>query len=211
MLKIANIIYNTDLVNHTKQEYINYYQNISNISIVDFNLPTLIVGWQYLKNINKDQNLYNNISILDKLLIKNKLYWEFSFEENKSNHIDGVESFIFNIPYYYFDSNIEYILIDPVFNQIKDFDTLILYIPKNIEKIYNYRNEMLFMLTLNNKVYGIDLKMFEFFKFDMVKLLEILKNNSYNIINDIDGKKYEYYYQYFYFYVNLMRYIVLME
>jgi hypothetical protein len=210
MIKIANIIYCNDLVNHTKQDYINYYQNIDNISIVDFKLPTLIVGWQCLKNINKDQNLFNNISILDKLIIKNKLYWEFSFEENKSNHIDGVESFIFNVPYYYFDSNIEYVLIDPVFNQIKDFNTLISYLPKNMEKIYNFKNEMIFILS-NNKVYGIDLKMFEFFKFDVVKLLEIIKQTTNNIIDDIDGKKYEYYYQYFYFYANLMRYVILME
>jgi hypothetical protein len=210
MLKLANIIYCSDLVNHTKQEYINYYQNIDNISIINFNLPTLIVGWQCLKSINKDQNLYNNISILDKLIIKNKLYWEFSFEENKSNHIDGVESFMFNVPYYYFDSNVEYILIDPIFNQIKDFDTLVTYIPKNIDKIYNFKNEMMFILS-NNKIYGIDLKMFEFFKFDIVKLLEIIKDKSLFVIDDIDGKKYEYYYQYFYFYVNLIRYIVLME
>jgi len=205
MLKIGNIIYSNELVNHNKLEFINYYDK-NNINNIDYNLPTLIVGWQYLKQINNILSNYNNCSILEKELIKNKLYWEFSFEENKSNHIDGIETYIYNLPYYYFDANYNYILIDPIFKEIKEINQLLKFIPNKIDKIYSYKNEMLYILS-NNKIYGIDVKMFNFFNFDINILIELLKKNNKFIYDD--GNIYEKYYQSFYFYVNLMRFLVL--
>ena len=117
MLKLGNIIYKDELVNHTKVDYINYHMEDTPMNYDDFNilLPTLTVGWNFLK----ENNTFYDVSILEKEIKKNILYWEFSFNENKAQHVGGVEMFIRNVPYYYFRGQYEYKNIDPIFNEFK--------------------------------------------------------------------------------------------
>lgn len=50
-MKIGNIIYENNLVNHTELEYFNYYNTNKSYDEIDKNLITLYVGWDFMKNV----------------------------------------------------------------------------------------------------------------------------------------------------------------
>jgi hypothetical protein len=91
------------------------------------------------------------------------------------------------LPDYYFSGKYSYINLDPVFFQIKDMDDLMDVLPKKFNRLYNYKNEMIYLL-LDNKIWGVDLKMFSFFRFNCEEIINELGLKSIKIINDIEGE-----------------------
>lgn len=207
---IGNIIYEDELVNHTKVEYINYYKS-SVVDDHDPSLPTLYVGWSNMRKTYPDNELLQNADILKHKIITNELYWEFSFSESKSSHIKGVESFVNYVPEFYF-KKYSYTDLDPVGFQLRDIQDLMDVIPKEIDSIYQYKDEMIY-LFVNNKITGINLKMYNFFKFDINniihKLGERLKTDS-EFITDLDGEIYQSHYKIFPNFSNLKRYLIVL-
>ena len=219
-MKLGNIVYVNDLVDHKEVEYINYVKISTINDFVNNGLPTLLVGWFDMKQ-NGDELIMNQ-SILEKQIISNQLYWEFSFKENKAQHISGVNYFVNNLPYFYFKCNFSYINIDPVFfsiNEIKDLDHIL---AKKYDAIYNYKGEMLYLLTdsvdygqnirSREKLVGIDLDMYEHFDFDMDQLIQYLHKRVPidQIHNDFEGKIYEEYTKIFPNFDELKRYLVVL-
>ena len=219
-MKLGNIVYQGNLVNHEKVDYINYINEPVSYNQIPIELPTLYVGWFMMKEINKDI-LFDNQSILDKKIVTDKLYWEFSFKENKSQHVDGISSFVRNVPYYYFKPKYNYINIDPVFFQIENIDDLNNILAKEYDAVYNFKGEMLYMLNTKglindpykqSRIVGIDLNMYEHFEFDIDQLLQTLhkKVPTNKIYNDFDGEKHEKYYKIFPNFDELKRYLVVL-
>lgn len=206
-MKIGNIIYEDDLVNHDKSNYINYYNETIQYNKIDNTLPTLYVGWSFMKMCNPNNNIIQNADILKKDIIKNKLYWELSFKEGKSSHVKGIDLFTNLVPQYYFSPKYEYIDIDPVFFQIKNIDDLMNICPVNLDISYNYKNEMIYLLS-DNKILGINLKLHEFFSFNVNEILNKLKLRTNDITIDLDGTIYQFYYKIFPNFQNVRRYIV---
>lgn len=202
-MKIANIIYDQELVKHEKKNFINYIcPPPSSLIDINLNLPTLFVGW----NVVKDNPNINSANILDKTIVTNKLFWEFSYKEKKSEYFKGIDNFINNAPIYYFKYNYKYINLDPIFFNISNIEDLKHILPKESQVIYNYKNEMLYIFY-NNVIWGIDLKMYGYFNFDVVELkVEILKRNKL-FIDDIDGDQYIEQYKNFPNFEELKRYM----
>ena len=50
-MKVANIIYDGELVNHERVDFINYYEGETQYEAVDTSLPTLYVGWAFMKKM----------------------------------------------------------------------------------------------------------------------------------------------------------------
>jgi hypothetical protein len=48
-MKIANVIYEKELVNHTIVDYVNYINVATEYDSLDKTLPTLYVGWSFMK------------------------------------------------------------------------------------------------------------------------------------------------------------------
>jgi len=215
-IKLGNIIYREDLVNHEKVEYINYIHQPVNISshfrnyiYLNSDLPTLYVGWKFLKEVNSSDPLIKSQSILDKKIMSNRLFWEFSFNENKSEHVNGIESFVNDVPFYYFSSRYNYINLDPVCFLIKDISELMLLLPKEIDGYYNYKNEMLYILK-EKQIWGVDLNMYSFFQFNINEIIEkIIKRSKINHI-DINADTYQKYYKIFPNFDNLKRYLITL-
>ena len=208
-MKIANIIYEDELVNHTKAEYVNYINRRTPYRNIDTSLPTLYVGWNFMKTCNPDNQLILNADILKKRIITDELYWEFSFKESKPSHVKGVDKFTALVPEFYFKPKHTYTNLDPVFFQLRDLRDLMDVSPKQIDFLYNYKNEMLYFLRDNN-IWGLDLRMYEFFQFnknDIVNnLLARTKNNQIEI--DLEGEIYQSYYKIFPNFELLKRYLV---
>ena len=203
-MKLGNIVYDSELVNHDTLDYINYYDNIFNENI-DYNLPTLFVGWINLKNSFVDKKF----DILNKEIIKNKQYWEFSFNENKASHVNGVIDFVEALPKYFFEGGFEYENIDPIFSNIRELDKLLTIIPETIDSYYNYCNESIFLLS-ENKIFGLDLRMFNFFNINYDEIINAINTRTLHKYNDIDGEIYRSYYRLIPNYINLRRYIVCL-
>ena len=206
-MKIANVIHQNELVNHIKSDYVNYFNEPKAYDDLDKSLPTLYVGWSFMKTCNPDNEIIQNADILKKRIITNDLYWEFSFHESKPSHVKGVDKFAGLAPQFYFSPKYSYINLDPVIFQLRDVQDLMDVVPKDIIKAFNYKNEMLYILK-DNKISGIDLKMYEFFKFDIPVMLEKIKTRTFSYTEDPDGETYQSYYKIFPNFEVLKRYLV---
>ena len=204
MKKLANIVYGEDLVNHTVVDTINYYKDT--IDGIDYNLPTLFVGWNYFKHTYIGES---NANILENEIVKNRLYWEFSFHENKSQHVLGIDKFIKESPYYYFTPKYSYTNLDPVMFNISGITELLEILPSKPHKTYNYKNEMLYVL-FENKIIGLDLVMYQYFDFEIESIIITLQNNSIDTYIDLDGIFYQNHYKSFPNFDNLKRYMVVL-
>lgn len=211
-MKIANIVYEGELINHTKVDYINYYKGEIEYDNLNTLLPTLYVGWSFMKKCNLNNDIIQNADILMKKIISNTLYWEFSYGENKSSHVNGVENFVINAPEYFFKPQYKYTNLDPIFFQISDVDDLMYIVPKNINDIYIYKNEMIYLLS-DKYIIGVDIKIYEFFKFDIKNIINRLIdrcNNNSKVIMDVEGDIYQKYYKIFPNFTQLKRYVVTL-
>lgn len=206
-MKIANVIFEKELVNHTRVEYVNYINEAIEYDKLDKTLPTLYVGWSFMKSCNPNNSIINNADILKKKIITDTLYWECSFEESKPSHVKGVDTFVSLAPQFYFTPKYKYTNLDPVFFQIKDIQDLLDVLPKKMEIKYNLKNEMLYILN-EDKIWGINLKMYEFFKFNIQELLSAINERCEKSIDDLDGTIYQSYYKIFPNFTHLKRYLV---
>ena len=206
-MKLANIVYEKELINHTQVEYVNYINKPEEYDKLDKTLPTLYVGWSFMKACNPNNDIIRNANILYKKIITNELYWECSFEESKQSHIKGVESFIKAVPEFYFKPKYTYVNLDPVFFQVKDIDELMDILPKKINYSYNFKNEMLYILT-TDKIWGINLKMYAYFKFSIDDLLFRIAERTEIGFIDEEGISYQLYYKLLPEFKQLKRYII---
>lgn len=206
-MKIANVVYENELVNHTNVEYVNYYKGPTQYEKLDNTLPTLYVGWSFMKACNPDNEIIQNADILKKKIIANELYWECSFEESKASHIRGVDNFVNLAPNFYFQPKYSYVNFDPVFFQIVDIQGLLDALPKKFDAVYNYKNEMIYIL-LEKKIWGIDLRMYDYFKFDTNEMIRGLSERSTAVHTDLDGMIYLNHYKIFPNFNLLKRYLI---
>lgn len=206
-MKIANVVYEKELVNHTELEYVNYFKGPMEYDKLDKSLPTLYVGWSFMKASNPNNEIIQHADILKKRIITNELYWECSFEESKSSHIKGVENFINAVPQFYFAPKYQYINLDPVFFRLSTLEDLMDVLPKKLDSKYNFKNEMLYVSS-DNKIYGINLLMYDFFKFNNYELLAAISERCEKTFNDLDGSIYQFYYKILPNFIHLKRYLI---
>lgn len=203
MKKIANIISNVELTNHKKLEWINYVQSTTDC---DLSLPTLIVGWNRYKK--EFPHLYPNI-LEKKSLSPNPLWWEFSLDEKVVDHFNGVEKFVKLAPRAFCELS-KYVSIDPIKDCIVDEWDLITRLPLTNSFMYQYKDEIIYVLDRNeNKIYGIYLNAFKYFKYDIQQIIGRLSNRIEKRIVDQDGTLYQSYYKQFPDFDQLKRTIVL--
>jgi len=148
-MKLGNIVSNSELVNHEKVSHINYL-NYDDLQNIDKTLPTLFIGWFSVYELFKPKR---ELIILNKEIKKNRFYWEFSFDEKKSDHIDGIFNFSRNVIKYYCGSY-SYEMIDPFFYNIKTEEDLEKVIPKDYSKVYDGEDKLYFLS--GNEIIGID-------------------------------------------------------
>lgn len=210
-MKIANIIHECELVNHTKVDYINYYNEPTEYDKIDKTLPTLYVGWVFMKKCNPKNEIIKNANILHNKIVGDELYWEFTYQENKASHVKGIDNFVKNVPKFYFSPKYTYVNLDPVFFQLGYIEDLMDILPKKIDGLYNYKNEMLYILSNHddgNRISGLNLKMYEFFRFKPDEIIQRISERTDKIHNDLEGEIYQKYYKILPNYQLLKRYIV---
>ena len=204
-MKYCNIVFEKELVNHKQSEFVNYYNYSIDLKDIKNNLPTLYVGWLFLKKCG-----LLNVDILKSSIIENKLFWTPSFEENKSSHVNGVASFIDLAPTIYLTTTYQYIDVDPVMCQLYSNNDILQYIGNDFDKYYQYKSDIIYLLK-NNKIFGLNLKMFEFFNFDISKLLSDINSITTIKILDNSGDIYVENFKKLPYFKYLKRFIVCMQ
>jgi hypothetical protein len=207
MIKLANIVFEKELVNHTKLDYINYFNEPIEYDKLDKSLPTLYVGWSFMKACNPNNEIIQNANILHNKIVGDELYWTYSFDESKLSHVKGVENFAKSVPEFYFHSKYQYISLDPIFFQIKDVDDLMDVLPKKIDVVYKFKNEILYVL-FENKIWGVNLNIYNYFQFKIDEICFRINERTNNFNDDIDGNIFNSYYIILPNYIYLKRFLV---
>lgn len=159
---IANIVSNAD-VNVSCD-----FNVVKSLDEIIQGLPTLIIGWDYVKKN------YPNYNIINRKLSDN-LYWTFKKTEKRDLHEEDIYNFVTN-SYKSLISNVEYIFIDPILLKRKS-------IVKFIKKIYksdiiSYHHDNMIYIYSENYIFGIDLNLIDFIGVNTGKLLEKIKRVS---------------------------------
>lgn len=153
-----------------------FVEQVGDISLADPTKPILIVGWKKAK----EDKRYS--TILDKQLDEN-VFWTFSKTESRSDFEDDLENF-YSIIYNNILNNINYYYINIFklkYNNIKKLYNIIL----NKEKIKNiYLSKELLYIPHEGKVLGLSLSVLEYCGIPMKKILDRIKSNGINIIED---------------------------
>lgn len=208
-MKIANIVHEGDLVNHKKMDFVNYYDKPIKYEDLNKSLPTLYVGWKLMRETNKGCEIFDNANILKHKIISNSLYWEFSFDENKSSHVKGLESFIIHAPNFYFSPKYSYIDLDPVFFQISNTQDLFDVLPNKIDAALFASGNMIYILK-DKKITGLNIEMYGFFDFNIDEIVKKIKERCIDYYDDSNGAKFIEFSKIFPKFSDLKRYLIVL-
>lgn len=164
-MKIANILTN-DKIDVTEE-----YNIVTNIIDIIPNLPTLIIGYEYVKTN------YPNFDITEIKLADN-LFWTFRKLEKRDKYERDLDWFL-KFSYSNLTKNINYIFIDPLHNDRKR-------LIKIIKKVYSLKNPITFLnndfcyIYDNDLIFGLDLNLLKIIGLNTDRVLKKIK-----IISDV--------------------------
>lgn len=144
--------------------------------IEDLETPTLIVGWEKVKNIFGD-----NVSILNKR-IKPNLFWTFAPNEKKQTFLDDTNKYI-NELYNDLIKDYEYLFIDPVIDDIQNIDNIIRFLHRGLCDCIYITEDFIYMFNKREKlIIGIDIHYYSMLGFKMDKVIESLSEISKSVL-----------------------------
>lgn len=176
MIYIGNILTNSNI------KIGNEFKVVKTLDEVDSRLPTLIIGWQFAKQIIPSFNILNKKYIVNDISI----YWTFKKSERKAEYDNDIEDFKHTC-YQNLLNSVNYKYIDISYfkyNNIKRF-LLFIHNNKNIRYFYLTSNQQFLFIynPSNNKkntVYGISLSLCNYLGVKVEKLINNIKSNKLN-------------------------------
>ena len=137
-------------------------------------LPTLIIGWDYIKKNYPSYNIINR-------KLDNNLFWTFKKTKNRELHEEDIYNFV-ESSYKRLIENISYTFIDPILLSRKSIIKILKAINKT-DKLISYKHNDMVYLYFDNFVFGIDLNITDFIGLDNEKLLSKIKNKSKSFLD----------------------------
>ncbi len=167
-MKIANVVTDSNL---NLSEYFNVVKNFDEI---DENLPTLIVGYEYAKELFPSFNV-------SKVHIQDNIYWTVKKFYDRDKFQEDLTYFL-NQVYLELIKDVKYVFID-----------LVLYSPRKvikiIKKIYSlkgmvaYRNDNMIYIYGENLIFGLDLNLVRYIGISEEKVIGKIKSMSVSYID----------------------------
>lgn len=217
-MKLLNVIHEEPLVNHEPLDYINYLNPVDIVVhtpildaeefILDHTKfaigPTLVVGYGLYKHLYHEQY---KADIFKKEVVKNTLYWEFAYSENKTQFFEGIFDHILKKPLLHYYATIKYEILDPVFYNIKSLSDIY----NIVRPSFAYQYKDMLYLHSDKLIYGIDLIAYDYFGFNAGDIvMQYSGDLHFQYVNDPTGEIYLSYNKQFPYVDNLKRYIVLL-
>lgn len=175
--------YIANIVTNRKISFDKLIRKTSSFKKVDLAYPTLIIGWNNVKS------LYPKQSILDKI-IDNKLFWTFDKNERKNEYEKDIKSFL-KFVINDIESTIIYKFVNILTCKFSTYKRLINFIKNNNEKTIWIENNSFIYIYFNKFVVGISLSDLEYVNVDSNKIIELIKENTYNhVFTDLSSISY---------------------
>lgn len=167
---LANIITSSNKINFDLP-----VNKCKDMSCIDKNLPTLIIGYEVAKKYIEDFN------ILKKFYPKQNIYWTFKRTERGVDYENDLKDFYTTVITDFCDKN-TYTFIDFIGINIKTAKKLINFAKSDEKKmIFNENNRFLYVYCEKyNTVFGFSLSTSNFFGISPKKVMNLFKNNKNN-------------------------------
>lgn len=162
-MKIGNI-YTTSDVNVPDD-----FNIVSSKDEIIENIPTLIIGWDYVK---KEYPTHN---ILKRTLSEN-LYWTFKKNEKRELHDEDIYKFV-QSAYKKIIQDTTYIFIDPILFSKKKIKKVINKINSS-NNIIAYQHDSMIYMYVDKIIFGIDLELIEFVGINVERLIERINKKA---------------------------------
>ena len=133
-------------------------------------LPTLIVGWDFIKKNYPDYNIINR-------KLNENLFWTFKKTEKRELHEEDIYNFV-EQSYKNLIKDITYTFIDPILFSRKNIVKIIKAI-NNTNKVISYKHENMLYIYFERYIFGVDLTFTEFIGLNNEKLLSKINKKSY--------------------------------
>ena len=153
------------------------FKNYGKDDLIDNYLPTLIIGWDLVKEMYDGK-----VSILHKS-INIRTYWTFNSKERKADFESDIESFK-EFCYNSFGDNIPYVYLDILYGK-KNINKKIIKKILTLVKPYIYLsdNNMVYIFG-DNIIFGIDLNILDYFDGKKEKTLRVINNLNSAVLID---------------------------
>lgn len=153
------------------------FKNYGKDDLIDNDLPTLIIGWDLVKEMYDGK-----VSILHKS-INIRTYWTFNSKERKADFESDMESFK-EFCYNSFGDNIPYVYLDILYGK-KNINKKIIKKILTLVKPYIYLsdNNMVYIFG-DNIIFGIDLNILDYFDGKKEKTLRVINNLNSAVLID---------------------------
>lgn len=133
-------------------------------------LPTLIVGWEYVKKNYPDYNIINR-------KLNDNLFWTFKKTEKRELHEEDIYNFV-ESSYKNLIKDVTYTFIDPILFTRKSIVKFLKFLNKT-KKVISYKHDNMVYISCENYIFGVDITFTEFIGINTEKLLSKIKNKSY--------------------------------
>lgn len=162
-MKLANILTatNVDVPNH--------FNVVKSMDDIIQGIPTLIIGWDYIKKH------YPDYDILDRR-IGNDIYWTFKKTEKRDLHEEDIYNFI-QKTYTDITNKINYVFIDPIINKRKVIKKILKKI-NSIEQLISYEHDNMIYIYGENVIFGVDLNLIDFIGLNTDRIISKIKSKS---------------------------------
>jgi hypothetical protein len=144
-----------------------YFNVVESLGEIIQELPTLIIGWDIVKEINPKADF------IDKK-ISEDIFWTFKKTERRDIFEEDLYNFI-NYSYNLLVNNIKYEFIDLILLTEPKLKTIFKILKKSTKLIGYKYNNMLYLYS-NNIIYGFDLKLVSYLGYNQETTFEKIKS-----------------------------------
>jgi hypothetical protein len=168
--------YIANIITHSKLDVSNFFNVTCDFYSVDTNLPTIIIGWNNVKELFPEQDILTK-------KISDTISWTFSKREKRHQYEKDIDVFIKGV-ISSLDDKINYKFFNYILSTQQKRERFISYINKGECSIYHNSRFLYVYCHTDNITLGISLRDLFYVGVDAKSFVKLLNVNGNNIITD---------------------------
>jgi hypothetical protein len=168
--------YIANIVTKNKIEVSSFFNVTSKFSDINTNIPTIIIGWNEVKQLFPKQDILNPN-------IDENIIWTFSKREKRYQYEKDIVKFINNV-IKSIDDKIKYCFFNYILSEQNRRDKFIKYVQSGLCSLY-YNSRFLYIYSIRDKItIGVSLNDLSYIGIKPKEFILMLNKNNNNIICD---------------------------